>query len=316
MLDRFRLEPTTASAVKVGDRFGRLTVLATGKIPDTYRYKAVCRCNCGGDPFAVRFDALLSGQTQSCGCLQRDNSRTHGLSRSPHYTRWRHMMGRCYDPKNQAYPDYGGRGIKVCERWQDLATFIEEVPPGYFPGAEMDRIDNDGDYEPGNVRWITRKGNTDNRRSGHRLTYRRRTQSLTRWAEETGINLGTLWTRLNEFGWSPKAALTTPVRPHERMLTWRGRTQSVSAWAREIGLPISTVMNRVQSGWSDEEALTAPRYAQPKQRSSATRYEFDGEPHTIREIADKTGISQKLLRKRIQERHWSVGKATKDRKDT
>lgn len=316
MLARFGLEVTTASSVRVGDRFGRLSVLAVGKVPGAYRYKAVCQCDCGAEIIAVRFDALLAGQTQSCGCLQKEATTTHGLSGSPHYGRWRQMMSRCYSPDDPAYPDYGGRGIKVCERWRDLAIFVEELPQGYFPGAEMDRIDNDGDYEPGNIRWVTRQQNTDNRRSGHRLTYKRRTQSLTKWAEETGINLGTLWTRVNEFGWSAKDALTTPARPHERMVTHEGKTQSVSAWARELGMPISTLMRRLHEGWSDEDALTAPRYAQPKQRSSAIRYEFDGEPHTLREIADKTGISQKLLRKRLNERHWPIDKATRDRKDT
>lgn len=315
MLSDFGLEPTTATSVCVGDLFGRLVVKAVGKVPGAYRYIAVCECGCGSALTPARFDHLHKGTTKSCGCLQREVSSTHGISSSPHYDRWRMMMDRCYSPKNSAYPDYGGRGIKVCERWHDAETFVKELPNGYFLGAEMDRIDNDGNYEPGNIRWVTRQRNTGNRRSAHCLTYNGRTKSITEWAKEVGINSGTLWTRINEFDWSVEDALTAPARPKARLLTWNGKTQSVSEWARDIGIPIQTLLNRVQSGWSDEEAITAKRYAQPKPRESARKYEFDGGWRTLREIAEKTGISQKLLRKRINERGWSIEKATADRKD-
>lgn len=107
--------------------------------------------------------------------------KTHGLTKSPHYHRWRHMMDRCYNPTCDAYKDYGGRAIKVDERWHDIRNFVDELPDGYQEGLEIDRINNDGHYEPGNVRWATRQQNSDNRRNARLIEYDGRKQSLSAW---------------------------------------------------------------------------------------------------------------------------------------
>lgn len=152
MLERFGLIETSAKAIGVGERFGRLTVVAVGQVPGTYRYMAVCKCLCGGPLKAVRFDGLKNGAVVSCGCFWREKVTTHGVTNSGHYDRWRHMMDRCYNPDCASYESYGGRGIRVCDRWHDVGAFVADLPAGFEPGLEMDRIDNDGDYEPGNIR--------------------------------------------------------------------------------------------------------------------------------------------------------------------
>jgi hypothetical protein len=281
MLRQFGLVEASAKSVRVGDRFGRLTVVAFGVIPDTYRYMAVCQCDCGSQPKAIRSDGLKSGAVIGCGCVQNERTSTHRLSKNPHYGRWRHMMDRCFNPACPAYPDYGGRGIQVCEAWRDLATFIRELPAGYFKGAEIDRIDNDGDYEPGNVRWVSRSRNADNRRSGRQIRFRGKTQSLRRWSEEAGIAEGTLWERIVVWKWSAQKALTTPaLDADERMAIARAKR-----WAGHVKKP------------------------PPKPRVLA-RYKFHGRMQTLREIADATGIDIKLLRKRVQERGWTIERAT------
>ena len=208
MLEKFGLAPTGAKSVKSGDVFGRLTVLATGQIPGTYRYMAVCQCSCGSDAKAVRFDGLSSGFVVGCGCVQKEQSTTHSLSSSPHYGRWWHMMDRCGNPDSKSYPDYGGRGISVCQSWHDIRNFVSGLPDGYFSDAEIDRIDNDGDYEPGNVRWATKSENCDNRRTGQYIAFNGKTQSVTAWAKETGINAATLRDRIFVSGWTAEKALT------------------------------------------------------------------------------------------------------------
>lgn len=280
MLAEFGLVETRAQAIRVGDIFGRLTVVAVGQVPDTYRYKAVCQCSCGSPLKAVRFDGLLKGSVVACGCVRLERTTTHGQHNSPHYDRWRHMMDRCYNPDCKAYPDYGGRGIKVTERWHDLATFVAEVPAGFFGGAEIDRIDNDGDYEPSNVRWVTPQRNAGNRRSARLIEFNGRTQSITEWAVETGISISALSIRLDRLGWPIDRALTEPM------------IDAVAAVAR----------GRAKR-WAGHVKKVAPEPRVP------VTVEYQGREMTVAELSALTGIGAKLLRKRILERGWTVDRA-------
>jgi hypothetical protein len=138
---------------------------------------------------------------------------THGLSYTPEYKAWQTMRLRCTVPTNSAYPDYGGRGIKVCDRWlNSVAAFIEDMGPKPSPRHELDRENNDGDYEPGNCRWVTRKINDRNRRSNRFLTFRGETKTIAEWSELLSVPNDTIRWRLKS-GWSLENALTTPARP-------------------------------------------------------------------------------------------------------
>lgn len=137
----------------------------------------------------------------------------HGLSYTPEYRVWQTMRLRCKNPKNAAYPDYGGRGIKVCERWAESpARFIEDMGKKPSPRHEIDRINNDGNYEPGNCRWALRKENSNNRRSNRFIEHEGERKTVTQWAELLGISASVLEKRLAA-GWPETRVLTTPVRP-------------------------------------------------------------------------------------------------------
>ena len=136
---------------------------------------------------------------------------THGRTTDPEYHVWAKMHQRCRNPRAQKYPEYGGRGIRVCERWSSYLNFIEDM--GRRPSADhqIDRINNDGHYEPGNCRWATRKVQQQNRGCCFLIAYNGTTQSAGAWAKEPGIPVSadTIRSRLKA-GWAPLDALLTP----------------------------------------------------------------------------------------------------------
>lgn len=125
------------------------------------------------------------------------------------YGSWKHMKERCSNPNNNRYKSHGGRGIKVCDRWGGkggFVNFLEDM--GERPrGRSIDRIDNDGDYEPGNCRWSTSKEQARNRRTSRFITIGEETKSFAQWAEESGINPKTVNTRFYSYKWDIKRAL-------------------------------------------------------------------------------------------------------------
>lgn len=136
----------------------------------------------------------------------------HGLSRLPEYRAWQTMRLRCIEPSNPAYPNYGGRGITVCDRWlHSPETFMEDMGPKPSPQHELDRRDNGAGYSPENCRWVTRSVNDRNRRSNRLVTYLGETHALAHWCEQFGIRQDTAKHRLDA-GWTVEEAFTIPTR--------------------------------------------------------------------------------------------------------
>lgn len=157
----------------VGQVFGRLTVVSESKELKGKNVTWSCKCLCG-NTVVVAGSPLVCGRTKSCGCLQKEQLaktvsekvKTHGLSKHPLHKVWSSMKERCYNPKVSHYKYYGGRGVKVCDRWKDsFENFYNDVIEGYNKGLQIDRIDNDGIYEPSNCRWVTQQQNRLNRGS-------------------------------------------------------------------------------------------------------------------------------------------------------
>ena len=203
----------------IGRKFGKLLVVERAEMPverktEHHAYWN-CLCECGKNHIARSSD-LKSGTVKSCGCLQIEKNTKHGMRHDPLYSRWCNMKSRCHNPQNKRHPNWGGRGITVCERWRnDFKAFYEDVsrlPNFGKKGYSLNRIDNDGNYEPNNVEWANDKTQSNNKRNNHILTYNGKTQTIAQWAEEIGISPSTLYNRIITLHWSAEKALTEPIK--------------------------------------------------------------------------------------------------------
>lgn len=154
-----------------GQRFGRLTVLglAPRDLWKSHHAYWMVECDCGNGPWAANSNHLRRGDVRSCGCYRNDNPGhlKHGMSSTPEYKAWSSMIYRCTNPNSSAYQHYGGRGIEVYEGWKtNFQEFYDYIGPKPSPEYTLDRIDTDGNYEPGNVQWASKSWQTkDQRRS-------------------------------------------------------------------------------------------------------------------------------------------------------
>jgi hypothetical protein len=184
-----------------------------------------------------------------------------GRKKHPLYGIWKGILSRCYNPARQNFKNYGGRGIKVCDRWRNsFWAFVEDVGPRPSAQHSLDRYpDNDGDYEPGNVRWATLWEQGENRRDNRWLTAMGKTQTLEQWTRETGLSKSTLFRRIRR-GWSDERVVGEPVHPKAPRNTFF--PINGHAICRELGIKPSTVAGRMQRGWSFQEAIDTPVAAQ------------------------------------------------------
>lgn len=199
----------------LGVKWARLEVVAFLGLRD-HAYYWKCLCSCGGS-CELRTTQITRKRTKSCGCLVTEGlvtrSRTYGEGRSSLAAVWRAMIARCHNPNSRAYKWYGAKGVSVCERWRmSFLTFKEDIGPPPSGTNQLDRYPNKhGNYEPGNVRWTSSKGNQRNRANNVTATVNGVTKTLVQWAEETGIPYKTLWQR-HSHGWSDESVVTVPVR--------------------------------------------------------------------------------------------------------
>ncbi len=190
-----------------GRRFGRLSVLQLSDFRKGKHLYWHCKCSCGNTK-DIASTSLLGNFTRSCGCLVFENrcNLQHGLTKSTEWRIWQDMKRRCYSPYREDYRLYGGRGIKVCDRWRSsFPAFLEDM--GKRPiGLTLGRIDNDGDYEPNNCRWETALEQANNTRANRYITFRGITKTMAQWCRDLSIPYSRVQSRLDA-GYNAEVAL-------------------------------------------------------------------------------------------------------------
>lgn len=186
-----------------GQKFNRLTAIRFVKMQGGSSIW-LWKCDCGREK-EIGAAMVKRGSTQSCRCLHREKvaevgkaTRKHGMCKRPEYMTYHAMLQRCNNKKNHAYDDYGGRGIKVCARWQGpkgFENFYKDMGPKPSSNRSIDREDNDGNYEPSNCKWGTQKEQHDHRRNTVMLTYNGDTKPLVDWINELGLSKPTVFDR-------------------------------------------------------------------------------------------------------------------------
>lgn len=199
------------SEVHIGENYGSFTVLEV--LP---KMRVICRCECGKIKNVYKSNLVL-GKSKSCGCHNSGNKK-HGGCRTRLYTTWLSMKSRCNRSTDKSFCYYGAKGVKVCDEWNDFVNFRNwALSHGYTDELTIDRIDVNGNYEPENCRWITKRAQQFNKTTSHYLTFEGKTMTVCEWAEALGLNKNLLYTRLQR-GWTVEDTLTRPSK--KEGLSW------------------------------------------------------------------------------------------------
>lgn len=196
-----------------GKRFGRLVAI---KFHHVEKQKAFweCLCDCGNKK-NIRASDLIKGSITSCGCFRNEillkRVRKHGKSDTSIYNVWFGMKQRCENQNHTSYKNYGGRGIKVCDRWQNFENFYADMGESYKQGLTIERVENNRNYSPDNCEWVTWKKQNNNRRSNRIINLNGVTGTLMSFCEKYDIKYEIAKYRLNK-GWSVEKTFSTPVR--------------------------------------------------------------------------------------------------------
>lgn len=261
-----------------GTVVGAWTVLS--ELPRVHRKKGravrcfLCRCTCGLEKPVLLIVMKRGAHCRKCADALRPrpvNPGTHRQTRTPTYRSWTSMRRRCDSPCMPSYPRYGGRGITVCDRWRDsFEAFIADMGERPSPDHSLDRIDNDGNYEPTNCRWATAKEQMRNRHNTHWITAGGETLSLAEWSERTGLPPGVITKRM-ERGLSPADAMQQPVDRTTELVTVGGVTKTLREWAAQCAVTEHSLRYRLRRGWPPERAVFVGRWPMRGPHSPETK---------------------------------------------
>lgn len=280
----------------VGAKYARLTVVSRNHDTRENCREAYwnCLCDCGNaSMIVVRTASLTTGQTKSCGCFQKEQSSkastTHGMSNTSEYCIWAGIIARCCNPSNNAYPRYGGRGIVVCERWRNsFENFYTDMGPRPTPEHSIDRVNNDGNYEPGNCRWATDIEQANNKRTN--VIVGESGLTLAQIADGSSIGYKNIHQRLSR-GMCLEDALSTELREAKKY-THDGETLTLSEWSDKLGIQVTTLEYGLNKGWEFSKVFGEPV-------NKVRKYSVRGGDYTISELSETFKIPAWKLYQRM-----------------
>lgn len=260
--------------IPVGQTFNELTVLS--RAPQRNRKKGTviwyCRCSCGREA-EVPSDNVRNGHTKSCGHLVGKPDEQHGRWGCPEYKIWDAMIQRCTNPNSTRYADYGGRGICVCDRWrQSFSAFAEDMGDRPSRRHSLERLNNDGMYEPGNVVWATMHRQSRNKRTNRYIERNGVKKTVVDWADEAGMPRHVLQGRV-KLGWDFDRALSEPVELHVRPVL-----QIDPVTGQEVARFSSMVEAEKATGASRMNISTVCRKASKRKMVGGFKWRFADDP--------------------------------------
>lgn len=245
-----------------GQKFGRLMVIDQSQVRalnGSIQWNCLCDC---GNKVTARSDHLYSEYTLSCGCLRKEKTATHGMTNTSEYNIWKTMIQRCTNINNQSYPDYGSRGITVCDRWlNSFQAFYEDMGPRPSFDHSMERRENDKGYYKENCYWATRVQQANNRRNNVLYSYKDSQYTISKLIElpevkESKVPANTITTRVQQLGYTVEQALNRPIRVISTY-THNEVTKTIKEWSREYNVEYHKLYRRlIQLGWSFERAVS------------------------------------------------------------
>lgn len=252
-----------------GQVFGKWVVIRADENRPKY---SICQCECGvihSRKNAQMRWAEKQGIIQSCqSCAAARSGVTHGFTKMPEYKIWYGMWHRCTNQNNAFFSRYGGRGIAVCERWWSFENFIADMGKRPTQNHSLDRINNNGNYEPNNCRWADQKTQLRNTSVNRIIEFNGKSQCLADWSDETGISSAAIKMRIDVHHWTIEDALTIKAG---KAFNWRGTTHKDSEllayngeslthreWEKRIDAKKDTIRKRLKQGWTIERAITTP----------------------------------------------------------
>ena len=246
----------------IGMKFGRWTIIG-----DYIRYKQyghknyLCKCSCEkGTEKYVDLQNLKSGKSISCGCLTIENAKKHftkhGETKTKLYNTWSGMRHRCNNPNDDRYKDYGGRGIRVCDEWLNSYEVFRDwsLSHGFENNLTIDRIDNDGNYEPSNCRWVDNKTQANNKRSNVIIEHNGIKKNTTEWGNELGINPRNIRNRLRR-GITDDRLFSKDNLCKIHRIEYKGETHTLTEWSEITEINRATIWYRYKKGYPIDQVF-------------------------------------------------------------
>lgn len=255
----------------IGKTFGKLTILSFGEpktilgkkgLPIVKNRTVNCSCSCG-KLWTGNFSSIKLQKTKSCGCIYLESNKTHGLNKTSEYRTWCSMKERCLNLNNKDYKYYGGRGIKICDRWlNSFENFYEDMGNKPSKKHSIDRINVNGNYCPENCRWVTAKKQMNNTSKNTYVTYKGKTQSLPEWCDELNLNYNAIRPRFYRGKLTIEQAFENPLRIIDRQIKniiYKEVEKPIKQWCLELNLNYRAIWRRIfEHNWSVEKAFETP----------------------------------------------------------